>query len=313
MTSSGVEAAIVDRVAAVVNDDVITLSEVYELGEAFIDERVASGGDPDVLRREAELEVLDSLILRRLISQEILSMGLEVQEPELDRAIDDIAQRNNMERAQLRGEIEGSGLAWSAYREEVRESLRQYKFNEAVIRPRIAVDENELVDAYKRSTTTDGLPVIAELGALFFKLPPSADDATREAVLAKARAARTRVASGEDFSAVATEVDEGLFGSQGGKMGTFQEGELVGDLDKAAFALQQGRAVGAGGHPQGVFVLMMLTRTVQEPPAFEDVRRTSSPRSTPDGSRKRPSNVPPGATPGGGAGKAGDTRRLRAR
>ena len=38
----------------------------------------------------------------------------------------------------------------------------------------------------------------------------------------------------------ATEVDEGLFGSQGGRMGTFQEGELVGDLDKAAFALQQG-------------------------------------------------------------------------
>ena len=38
LTSSGVEAAIVDRVAAVVNDDVITLSEVYELGEAFIDE-----------------------------------------------------------------------------------------------------------------------------------------------------------------------------------------------------------------------------------------------------------------------------------
>ena len=53
--SADAGAATVDRVAAVVNDDVITLSEVYDLGGAFIEERFNTDPDPATARREAEL------------------------------------------------------------------------------------------------------------------------------------------------------------------------------------------------------------------------------------------------------------------
>ena len=83
-------AATIDRVAAVVDNDVLTLSEVYELGGDYIEQASASsGGDPKV-RRELELEVLDTLILRRLISQEMVRLGMDVTEEELERSIDDI-------------------------------------------------------------------------------------------------------------------------------------------------------------------------------------------------------------------------------
>ena len=62
-----IHAATTDRIAAVVNDDVITLSEVYELGAEFISEAALT---PDA-RREAEINVLDSLVLRSLVSQEL--------------------------------------------------------------------------------------------------------------------------------------------------------------------------------------------------------------------------------------------------
>jgi len=265
-------AVVVDRVAAVVNDDVITLSEVYELGGDFIEQRASAPGGDDAVRREVELEVLDSLILRRLISQEIVKMGLEVTDVELDRTIDDIAGRNQIDRDQLRAEIEKGGLSWSDYREEVRESLRGYKFNEAIIRPRIAVDENELLDAYKRTIASEDRPVNAELGAIFFTLAPGSDDDAKAAVVQRAEAARARVDGGEAFSAVATELDEGLYGAQGGRMGTYSQGELVAVLNDVAFALEPGEVSAPVVTPQGVFVLTVFTRTVQEPVSFDEAR-----------------------------------------
>lgn len=265
-------AATVDRVAAAVNDDVITLSEVYDLGGAFIEERVKTDPDPATARREAELEVLDSLILRRLISQEILRMALDVDETELDRTIDDIARRNSVEREQLQREIEGQGLSWSDYREEVRESLRQYKFNEAIIRPRIAVDENELLDAYKRSLAGAGRPVIADVGAIFIAVPPGSDDEARQAVVDRALAAKARVQAGEDFAVVAAEVDTGLYGSSGGRMGTYRKGELVDTLDTAAFALEVGQLSDPILTPQGVFLLTVFKREQEAAVPFEQAR-----------------------------------------
>ena len=267
-------ADVVDRVAAIVNDDVVTLSEVYELGGDFIDKRVAALPDADIARREAEIEVLDTLILRALIDQEMARLGMQVTDAELDRSIDDMAARNDIDRAQLRLEIEKQDITWADYREEMRTNLAQYKFSEVLIRPRIAVDDNELLDAYKRRYAPEALPKRTRLGALFFQIPPGADDAAVAVVVAKANAARARVEGGEDFAAVAAEVDEGLYGAQGGVMGVFKPGELVGPLDDAATGLEVGALSDPVVTPQGVFVLTPLERITETAPAFEEVKET---------------------------------------
>ena len=134
--SGSAEAAVVDRVAAVVNDDVIVLSEVYDLGSDYIEQKTTAGGGTPASRRLAELEVVESLIQRRLISQEITRLGLDVTDLEMDRTIDDIASRNGMDRDTLRVEVEKTGIPWIEYKSELRENLRQMKFDEAVIKPR---------------------------------------------------------------------------------------------------------------------------------------------------------------------------------
>ena len=286
-------AGVVDRVAAVVNSDVITLSEVYDLGGEFIEQRAAEGPDP-ALRREGELEVLDSLILRRLISQEIERLGLDVTEVELNRAIDDIAQRNGLAREQLELEIERTGLPWSEYRAELKENLRQMKFNQAVMQPRITVNEDELKDAFRRLVNAAELPDVVELGAIFLAappLPPEVDLATlppetRAEARRMIRAAETaavqqaekiaaiqeRIAAGESFSEIAALADEGLYGAAGGKMGTYKQGELVATLDGPAFALEIGQLSEPIVTGQGTFLLYVFDRYPEEPPPFEEVR-----------------------------------------
>ena len=118
----------VDRIAAVVNDEVVTLSEVYDLGREFIAERVGSAPDDPHARRSAELEVLDSIVRRRLVTQEMRRLQLEVTDVEVDRAIDDVARRHGADRKKVRDEIERSGMSWTQYRTQIRETLQDQKF-----------------------------------------------------------------------------------------------------------------------------------------------------------------------------------------
>ena len=264
-------AAVVDRIAAVVDNEVITLSEIYELGGDYIQQASAAGATPEQ-RRELELEVLDTLILRRLVSQEMVRLGMDVTNEELDASITDIASRNGMEISTLRGEVESQGMEWEGYRQEIRENLRQSKFNSYVIQPRITVNEDELADAYRRMFSSMNQPRIVDLGAIFFRVPPGADEAGLAEVVDKAAAARARLVGGAEFSVVAAALDEGGFGSNGGRMGTYEEGQLQAEMEAVAFSLEAGEISEPVITPRGVFLFKVFDTRRKEPPPIDTVR-----------------------------------------
>ena len=218
---------VVDRVAAVVNEDIITLSEVYAFGASYIDEVVQARGPS--ARQAAEAEVLERLLERRLVSQEMTALKLDLVDQDVDRSISDIAERNGMEIDDLRKEVERSGMAWDQYRSELEENLRDMKFAQTVLRPRVNVTEDELRDAWLR--TTPAAPASARIQALVLSIPPGASEADREAVIAKARALREQARAGADFAELSKANDQGPFGEQAGEMGVFKPGELVDALD----------------------------------------------------------------------------------
>src|SRR5262245_7648330 len=90
MTAALADPMVVDRVAAVVNDEVIALSEIYEIGGDFIRQKCPTLEDSCV--DGAELEVLDALIRRALIHQELKKLQLDVTAQDVDQAIDRTVQ-----------------------------------------------------------------------------------------------------------------------------------------------------------------------------------------------------------------------------
>lgn len=270
----GTTGAMVGRVAAVVNDDVITLHEVYELGGEFIETEVQAASGSSTRRREAEIEVLDSLIMRRLISQEITKLGLDVTDLELDRTVDDIARRNGLERDQLRTEVENSGMPWQEYRSELKENLRQAKFQQAVIQPRINVNEDELLDAYNRSVATGVRPQIADLGAIFLAFPPDADDTVKAERRATAVKIQEEFTAGKPFVELAQQYDQGPYGPNGGKMGTYKQGELVAELDGPAFSTPVGSLTAPIETSQGIFLLTVFELRSEPPASYEAMKES---------------------------------------
>ncbi len=262
-------AATVDRVAAVVNDEVITLSEVYDFAGDFIEQRAAAGPES---RRTAELEVLDSLIQRELIKQEIVELGIDVGDVDVDRAIDDIARRNGMERDQLRDAVQGQGMSWTQYRDEIKEGLRQQQFTGYIMQTRITVDEDELRDLYNRWLADNPPANVLDLGAYMVALAPDADDAAVDAAIAQAEAGRQRVAAGEDFVAVAKELDSGTFSAHDARIGVLKEGELRPELAEPVLATATGATTAPIVTQSGVMVVYVFDRRQEAPPSFEDKR-----------------------------------------
>ena len=140
------ERVVVDRIVAVVNKDVITLSE--------LDDRVARA-ERDLERRKIqppertalEHQVLERLVLERAQLQLASETGMRVDELQLDRAVQRVAENNNMTLVQLRGALEQDGVAFDTFRDELRQQILLSRLREREVDDKIQVSETE-IDQY---------------------------------------------------------------------------------------------------------------------------------------------------------------------
>ena len=262
------QAEVVDRIAAVVNDEVITLSEVYDLGGDYI----AAAPTEGVSTRSAELEVLDALIQRALVAQQIDELGLGVTRDELERTIDDVARQNGLTREQLRTEVERSGLPWSLYREELEESVRQMKFNQVVLLPRVAVSEDEVRDLYNRRVRDNVGPSTRDFEGILLAYPAGADADAKAELATRCSEIKAAFDGGSEWSALVADNADSVLFPQGGKLGSFSEDEIIPALKDTGFSLSVGSLSEPIALESGIILLYVAGETIGEKPSFELVR-----------------------------------------
>ena len=113
---------LVDRIVAVVNKEVVTSSELRER-VSFAERELKRQGTPTPDRGVLERQVLERLILDKAQLQLAAESGLRVDELQLDRAIERIAENNNMTLAAFRKALESDGVQVDKFREEVRRQI----------------------------------------------------------------------------------------------------------------------------------------------------------------------------------------------
>ena len=255
----------VDRIAAIVNNDVITISEVYDTGSKFIIDEVL-----DVKkRREAERMVLETLITQKLIDQELKRIGMDVTEEEIQRSISDIARSNKLSIDQLREEIAKSGLDWNQYKTQLAGSIRQMKFNQVVLQPRITINEDALLDRYNRQAAS--LPQKTRLALFFFSAPAQTPEEILiqlSSIEPKLNVVRQRIQS-EDPLTLAKELDESPFE---GDMGVLDTNSLRDDLNPAAFETPVGTLSEPVCDSTGCFVFYPISKEKGANQTFEQLR-----------------------------------------
>jgi peptidyl-prolyl cis-trans isomerase SurA len=255
-------AATVDRLAAVVDDHPIALSEIYDLGGPFVDQRCGAATDGGRCRRQAELEVLDALIQRALMNGELTRLGLDVKSEEIERSIERVAAQYGLPDAKaLRAEVEKSGTTWEDYKVQLGDQLREMKFQEQVIRPRVSITEAEVRALYSTLVGQTGAATEREIEAFAVSVPAETTAEGRAAlarhlseVIAEINAGRT------DWLTTVKARDMGPYAARDGKMGTFKAGELQPALEAAVSTLQPGQV----GQPVDLGAVLVVPKLVSQ-------------------------------------------------
>src|ERR671934_1292453 len=113
---------LVDRIVAVVNKDVVTYSELNE-AVGMAERQLRRQGTPAPDRPVLERQMLERLILEKAQLQLARDTGIRIDDLQLDRAVERIAQSNNMTLADFRRALEGDGVSFDAWRNDIRQQM----------------------------------------------------------------------------------------------------------------------------------------------------------------------------------------------
>ena len=233
-------AEIKDRIAAVVNGQPITLSEVEERVQPEL-ARAASGPAGDAQRKELLHQALVQLIDERLVESDATSLGIEVTEDDIQRGVEQLARQNNLEPAQFREVLQQQGISLETVRDSLKRQQLVLRLLQYKVKPRKVTDE-EVQAAYSSMNKSAEFEVRAR--DIFIRAPDGSTPQQQEAAQVKADAALRRIRAGETFAKVARDLSDGPTAKEGGDMGWFRRGQLIPAIEQPAFSLEPGQVSG---------------------------------------------------------------------
>jgi peptidyl-prolyl cis-trans isomerase SurA len=207
-----------DYIAAVVNQELVTAGEVESRIQRAQAEAARSGArlPPETeLRRQA----LDSLIDERAIITAARDSGMKVDEFEVDRAVQNIAQQNQLSLEVLRERLRAEGMDYGRFRANLRDQIMIERLREREVYQRIRITDEEietLLALRREAAQADAETNIAQILVSVAEGLSPGDLAARRKI---AEDALARVQRGEDFAKVAAELSEDSNRTKGGEIG----------------------------------------------------------------------------------------------
>lgn len=222
---------VVDRVVAVVNDEIITLSDLQrettvKKSEAVRDDRL----------------VLEDMIDRKLQMAAAKRAGVMVTDKELADAVADIIKRNSMDLTQFGVALAKEGLTLEQYKAELREQITLSRLFNKNVRSGVNVDEAEARAFYQNNLKTYSLPEEIRVRQIFLALPDKATPGQTAAIKEKAQSVYARAQKGEDFIRLVHEVSQGATVSQDGDLGFMRRQDVLPEIEEAARSLKPGES-----------------------------------------------------------------------
>lgn len=209
-------AAELDRVAAVVNDEVITASEL-RARIAQIEQQLRTQGTPLPVASQLRQQVLERMVIERVQLQRAKLMGITVDDETLDRAIGRIAEQNHLTMAQLPAAVEKEGLDWKQFREGIRNEIVMVRLREREVDPRVTISDAE-VEAMLAAEAQDVSGREFLISHIYLRAPENATPEQWSALGARADELMKQIRAGEDFGKLAATYSASQDAMQGGSL-----------------------------------------------------------------------------------------------
>ncbi len=263
-TFGAAQAVILDRIVAVVNDEVITLSELQQMEASTLrsgENRAKTGSE----------ELLKELINKKIKLQKAKELGIKVSDEAVTAGIREIVERNGITEALLQEKIEKEGVSWSDYKNQIREQMILSRMLSQEIRSKIVLLPEDPREYYEEHQDRFARAAKKHILRILLTLPEGATPDIISARKKEMENLREQIVSGENFRQLAVRTSEGPESRNGGELGYFAEGELREDLNRAIEGLKAGEVTPVFQSPEGITLLMVEDIKTSAPIPFEEI------------------------------------------
>lgn len=246
----------VDRVVAVVNNEVVTALELRERVQAAmrqLQQRGIEAPPVEVL----EEQVLERMIIERAQLQLAAETGLRLDEATVDRAIASIARNNNLSEDELRSVLAQDGISWERFRQEIRTELTITRLREREVESQIVVTEAE-IDNFISNNPDAFSGEELFVAHVLIRMPEAPSQADLARYMARAEEVLSRHAAGEDFAQLAAAYSDAPDSTQGGGLGWRSRDRLPGLFADAVRTLRPGEVSPILRSPAGLHIVKFV-------------------------------------------------------
>ncbi len=262
---------VVEEIVAIVNDDIITLSEYKDQLDLAMSQLRAMSLAPADYEKQAKAireKLIDIMITDLLLLQKARELNLNVSE-QLRATLDKIKADNNMASDDdLRRAVQQQGLSYDVWLREYEETMLKQAIIYTEVERGLALDDSEVVQYYRRNPEKFTVPTQYKIHAIYL----STETHGKEELETLEAGIEERLKAGADFADVAGEFSDPPMKEARGDLGTFKEGELDETLEEAIAKLKNGETspwVFARG---GWWLLQLEERTPRRLKPFEEAR-----------------------------------------
>lgn len=252
------EVADIDRIVAVVDDDVITWTELQGRVELITRQLQQQGTPipaPEVLNRQ----ILERMIVERIQLKAARERGIRVDDETVNQVVGRIAEENGMNLMQFYNVLERDGYSFAQFRENIRNEITISRLQSRELEGRISITAQE-VDRLLENRERFGSGAEYRLSHIFISVPEAASPGVVDAARRKATEVQQRLQEGADFRQMAVAYSDGQKALEGGDLGWRKAGELPTLFAAAVVKMEQGAVSDLIRSPNGFHLLKLEER-----------------------------------------------------
>ncbi len=262
---------VIEEIVAIVNDDIITLSQFRAECEGFYRSLRDQFKGEELEKRYAAMKenFLETMITELLLLQEAEKMEGNDPDEQLRLWLENLKKENNLSTdAELIRALQQQGIDFEGWKRKIKENMMREAVIASEVRRYIVVDDSEIVSYYKlHPEEFTELPEY-KLRAIYL----SAEGGNEEEVEAKKREINEKLSSGEEIGSLASKYSEGPEKENQGELGNFKKGELEKDLEQAVEKLKAGEMTSWLKVRAGWFLLKLEEKKESRLKSFEEAR-----------------------------------------
>jgi peptidyl-prolyl cis-trans isomerase SurA len=268
------QAGVADRIVAIVNDEVITLSELNSAFEPYQAKLEASykGAEREKALTETKLDLLNRMIDNLLMEQQSRKAGIVIKDEEVTVTINELLERRNISQDDFRQAVAREGTTLEAYRKGIRDQLVRIRLVQREIKSKVAVSNEEIGVYYRKNREDYEGKEAVRIKQILLLLPKEASPDAREKLRGDAGAIHKRLLSGDPFEVISAKYSQGPTAAAGGDIGYIEKGMMLPEVEAIAFSLPLSQLSDVIESSVGFHIIQVIDRRGAGVKPIESVR-----------------------------------------